>query len=256
MLTFDQIKKSYKEAEFARNPRGALVEYLQYELLDSIFKQKNSEKLAFIGGTAVRIVYGSARFSEDLDFDNSGLDFDGFGRLLTQAATDMEFKDFKVEIRMIEKLAYHCYVKFPDLLFKNRLSPLHNEKILIRVDAMHKDPSTLPRLVTLDRFNVYRTIRVNPPEVILAQKIMAILDREKGRDLFDVSYLYSLVAGPDHEYLERHGLDRARLKERLLERVRGFDLKKMAEDVGPFLLDPDQTARVETFTEFIQGKSL
>jgi len=254
MLTFEQIKNSYRENEFSRNPRGALVEYLQYELLDSIFKQKNSEKLSFIGGTAVRLVYGSARFSEDLDFDNFGLSFDEFEVLLSKAAADMRLKDLVVEVRMVEKLAYHCYIKFPDLLFMNKLSPLANEKILIRVDAMHKDSSVLPRLVTLDRFGVYRTIRVNPLEVILAQKMLAVLDREKGRDLFDISYLYSLVSEPDFKYLKHYKIDRMSLKKQLVDRLEKFDLKKMIEDVKPFLLDADQIARVETFREFIKGR--
>ena len=110
----------------------------------------------------------------------------------------MKFKDFVVEVRMVEKLAYHCYVKFPDILFKNKLSPLANEKILIRVDAMHKDSHVEPRLVMLDRFGVYRTINVNPLDVILSQKLLAILDREKGRDLFDISYIFSIFWSSTH----------------------------------------------------------
>ena len=50
-----------------------LVEYLQYELLDSLFKNKAVAALSFIGGTSIRILHDSPRFSEDLDFDNFGL---------------------------------------------------------------------------------------------------------------------------------------------------------------------------------------
>jgi len=67
MLTFDQIKKVYPEEVLIKNPRAVLVEYLQHEILDSIYKQPGSENLSFIGGTAIRIVYESKRFSEDLD---------------------------------------------------------------------------------------------------------------------------------------------------------------------------------------------
>ena len=52
-----------------------LVEYLQYELLDSLFKDAAAAELSFIGGTAIRILHDSPRFSEDLDFDNFGLSF-------------------------------------------------------------------------------------------------------------------------------------------------------------------------------------
>ena len=70
MLTLEQIKEFVGIETFQRSHKAALVEYLQYEILDSLYKQKNSEKLSFIGGTSIRIVYGSQRFSEDLDFDN------------------------------------------------------------------------------------------------------------------------------------------------------------------------------------------
>ena len=50
-----------------------LREYLQYEILRSIFQSKYGHKYTFLGGTCLRIVYGTERFSEDLDFDNVGL---------------------------------------------------------------------------------------------------------------------------------------------------------------------------------------
>ena len=254
MLTLEQIKNSFRKEEFDRSPRAALVEYIQYELLGSLFKQKHSEMMSFMGGTAVRIIYDSQRFSEDLDFDNFGLDFKDFAAMLEHATADMRHKDFAVEIRMVEKLAYHCYVKFPDILYKNKLSRLSNEKLLIRVDAMHKDRFVEPRMVTLDKFNVFQKIKVNPPEIILAQKIIAFFERKKGRDLFDMSYLFSIVREPDYNYLEHRGINRSDLLEKMLKRLKEFDLTKMADDVRPFLIKPDQIARVETFPEYIRGK--
>lgn len=50
MLTYSKIAENYSPEIIQRNPRAILVEYLQYELLDSIFKQKGSENLSFIGG--------------------------------------------------------------------------------------------------------------------------------------------------------------------------------------------------------------
>ena len=47
MLTLEQVKKHIGEDIFQRSPKAALIEYLQYEILDSLFKQKNSEKLSF-----------------------------------------------------------------------------------------------------------------------------------------------------------------------------------------------------------------
>lgn len=81
-----------------------LVEYLQYELLDSLFKDATAAELSFIGGTAIRILHDSPRFSEDLDFDNFGLSFTRFESLLKTACRDMEYKGFLIEYRLILRM--------------------------------------------------------------------------------------------------------------------------------------------------------
>src|SRR3989339_1322941 len=50
-------------------------EYCQHLFLSYFYKKIGAEKIVFKGGTALRIVFNSPRFSEDLDFStlNSGL---------------------------------------------------------------------------------------------------------------------------------------------------------------------------------------
>ena len=43
-------------------------EYFQHVFLSELYKLPEAEKMLFKGGTALRMVYGSPRFSEDLDF--------------------------------------------------------------------------------------------------------------------------------------------------------------------------------------------
>lgn len=43
-------------------------EYFQHVFLTELYKLSNARKLLFKGGTALRIIFGSPRFSEDLDF--------------------------------------------------------------------------------------------------------------------------------------------------------------------------------------------
>ena len=101
MLTLEQISQYFPEFIFRRNRQSALVEYLQFELLDSLFKISGSEYLSFIGGTAVHILHDSPRFSEDLDFDSFGLSFSGFQSLVQAACQDMEYKGFIIEFRIL-----------------------------------------------------------------------------------------------------------------------------------------------------------
>ncbi len=256
MLTLEQVKKKYEPNIFHKNPKAALVEYLQYEILDSIFKQSGSENLSFMGGTSIRIVYGSKRFSEDLDFDNFGLSYEDFEHMLTKTVSDMENKGFHMEFRFVKKGAYHCYIKFPDILFDNKLSLSKNEKILVRIDTVHKNKIIQPKIFTLNNFDVYRKILVNEPSVLLAQKIMAIIQRkrEKGRDIYDVSYLLS-IANINDEFIKReYNLEKEDFKKNLIKRVGELNLKELSLDVLPFLMNPEDKYRILDFENYIKEK--
>jgi len=256
MLTIDQIKTSFPKGVFEKNPKAALVEYLQYELLDSVFQQTESEKLSFIGGTAIRIAYGSSRFSEDLDFDNFGLSFDGFKALLDKVAVTMKLKGFDIEFRFVEKEAYHCYIKFPDLLFKHGISDQREEKILVRIDAALKREIAKPTVYVLNGFDVYRKILVNSASVILAQKLIAIMERQraKGRDFYDVSYLLGKTE-PDYGFLkEVYGYSQEEIIKQLFSKIESLDLDLLAKDVQPFLMNPDDIERVTGFKNYILQK--
>lgn len=255
MLTFEQLKAFYPADRIA-SPRSMLVEYVQHELLDSIFKQKESENLSFIGGTAIRIVYHGSRFSEDLDFDNFGLSFGDFQQMIDAIVEDMRRKGFNVEFRVIEKGAYHCYVKFPHILQNAKLPSAPEEKILVRIDTMKKEEIFSPRVHILNAFDLYRNIRVNPPDILLSQKLLTVVERkrEKGRDFFDVSYLYGL-AEPNFEYLETiTGMRKAEFIEKLFDRCEQLNFSLLAKDVEPFLMYPEQSARVIDFKNFIREK--
>lgn len=233
-----------------------LVEYIQHELLDSLFKQEKSQYLSFIGGTALRIVYNGSRFSEDLDFDNFGLSFEEFQGLTDLVVEDMRLKGFIVEFRTIEKNAYHCYIKFPHILQEAKLESDSEEKILVRIDMMEKEKIFMPVIHTLNKFDIYRNILVNPADILLSQKLITILGRkrEKGRDFFDVSYLYGMTQ-PNFDYIEKvMGMDKSEFIEKIFARCEELDFSLLAKDVEPFLMYPEQSVRVVDFKKFITDK--
>jgi predicted nucleotidyltransferase component of viral defense system len=255
MLTFEQIKEYFPKGADIR-PKNMLVEYVQCELLDSMFKFPESAALSFIGGTAIRIMYEGNRFSEDLDFDNFGLSFEHFSHLLDQTVADMRVKGFVIEFRLVEKTAYHCYIKFPEILKNSGLAEwAKEEKILVRIDTMYKEKILSPVVRTLNAFDVYRDIRVNPLPIILSQKLLAAMERkrEKGRDFYDISLLWAKTV-PDFAYIECvAGQTEAVFKEAFLARCRALDFDTLAKDVEPFLMDTSQVDRVTRFLPFIEG---
>jgi predicted nucleotidyltransferase component of viral defense system len=255
MISFEEIKNHYPEKE-TRFPQSILKEYLQYKILDIIFSSPYGEKLVFIGGTAVRIVFGGDRFSEDLDFDNCGLSKKEFDELTDYIKKELERDGLQVEFRNTFKDVYHCYLKFPKILFNNKLSPLQDEKILIRLDSFCVKEFGKTETQIISKADIFAEIKTYSKEMILSQKIEALFNRKrsKGRDIYDIVYLFSQT-NPDFQYLNK--TLKISKKETLLKKMRGLfsdkELSELAQDVKPLLINPKNAARVEKFNLWIES---
>lgn len=255
MLKISELKKYYPELRGF--DRGILREYLQYKILDIIFKSDFGKKLSFLGGTCIRICYDGFRFSEDLDFDNIGLSKDDFSQMANLIERELNFVGYNVEIRAVYKGAYRIYIKFSDILFDNFLSGAKEEKMMIQVDAVKKSFSYNSNNVLLSKFDVFRNIIITPIDVILSQKIGAIFGRKraKGRDFYDVVYLMGLSDFNFNFLKDKLNIsNKKELKQQLLEVTADFDFKKLAQDVAPFLINPDEAERVLSFKEYVEQK--
>jgi len=252
MLDFQQIKDQYPE-NLHRFERAILREYLQYKILQAIFDSKSANKLAFLGGTALRIVHGNNRFSEDIDLDNFGLKWPEFEEVIQKVKRFLELEGFTIEVRNLAKGVYRYYLKIPALLYEQGLSPLPEDKILIQVDTTAQGYSYKPEIFLLNKFDVFTEIRVTPLEILLSQKIYTSVNRKKtkGRDFYDITYLSSRTK-PDIGYIQQKmGIKTAEgLKKEISSRIAEFDFKDLADDVAPFLLNKDEIKRVERFQEF------
>lgn len=255
MLTLKEIEKFYPEKEkvFKRN---ILREYIQYKILDIIFNDDISKKLSFIGGTCLRIIYGTSRFSEDLDFDNFGLSLDEFTYLSKEVKRMLELEGYGVEIKIVSKKAFRCYIKIPGLLFEEELSDFINEKITIQLDSESQGYSYQSDRILINKFDVFTQILVAPKNILLSQKLWAILNRNviKGRDIYDATFLFSL-SEPDFDYLNFKAKikDKNQLKEAILKRLKNENLDKIAKDVEPFLINPKEITRIINFNEFMKN---
>ena len=254
MMSLTEIKSFYPD--FLHN-RGEFIlrEYLQYKILEIIFKSDYAQKFAFLGGTCLRINHNNQRFSEDLDFDNFDLtstDFDQVSDLIENALTE---QGYKVEIRNVKRGAYHCYIRFPGILFETGLSSHKEAKILIKLDTEPQHFSFESIILYLNKFDVFTNILTTPLDILLSQKFTAITQRKrpKGRDFFDVIFLVSRTK-PNYDFLKMK-LDianKTQLKEHLLETCKQFDFQFLANDVEPFLFYQKDIQRILSFTDYIK----
>lgn len=254
MLSLEEIEKFYPEYLRKFN-RFLLREYLQYKILEIIFESKFANRLTFIGGTCLRIVHGNTRFSEDVDFDNFDLSESDFRELSVIIKDKLHKYGYNVEIRNVISGAFHCYVRFPGILFNENLSGHIEEKILIQLDTEAHNFEYAPQKHILNKFDVFTSINVTPPDILLAQKFYALINRKrkKGRDFFDIVFLLK-NGRPDYKYLKQKlDIDNAiDLKKRVLSEIENVDLKDMAKDVQKFLFNPDDVKRILYFKDYIE----
>ena len=121
-------------------------------------------------------MHGNSRFSEDIDLDNFGLSWDEFGDLTQKVKQFLELEGFRVETSLVAKEAFHCDLKFPELLFQQGLSPHQQEKILIQLDTVAQGYDYSPEVRILNKFDVFTEIRVTPLNILLSQKIYTAIN--------------------------------------------------------------------------------
>ena len=258
MLTLAQIEQQYPE--YLRSfKRSLLREYLQYKILEIIFTSVHAAKLVFIGGTALRMVYDNHRFSEDIDLDNFGLTDTEFKQTAQKVKAGLETEGFHVEITNAGKASYRCNIRFPGLLFGSGLSHHPDEKIRVQIDNLAQGFHYLPERKILNKFDVFTEIFTPSIDLLLSQKINALLTRKraKGRDFYDVVFLMSLTR-PHYQFLEQKcGIDEPNaLRAKLIELSGKLDFKALAMDVESFLFRPSESKKVELFPEFIKQAKL
>ncbi len=254
MLSLKEIKPFYPEfLQFYE--RFIIREYLQYKILEIIFETPYENKLSFLGGTCLRIVHGNSRFSEDLDFDNFNLSMEDFTIITKIVKTELERLGYEVEFRNVNKGAFHCYIRFPELLYKEGLTSHQEEKILIQLDTESHDFQFKPDQPILNKFDVFTQINVTPKDILLAQKFYAVINRKrnKGRDFFDIIFLLSQGLVPNYEYLRaKTGIKKPEeLRRKILHKCSELDMQAMALDVKPFLFDPKDVKKVLLFPEYM-----
>lgn len=259
MLSLDEILAGYPESLQKHRP-FVLREYLQYKILEILFEGPYATKFCFLGGTCLRLVHNNSRYSEDLDFDNFQITETEFSTVSIGIKKGLEKQGYQVEMKQVIRGAYYCYIRFPNLLFEQGLSGYRTEKILIQLDTEPQNFKFNPEVFVLNKFDVTTSIFVTPPDLLLAQKFVLLLlrNRSKGRDFFDIVFLLSKSVKPNYDYLQiKLNISTA---EQLRDRTRAFiaqtNMEEMVADVSPFLFNAADEKKIRLFLPIIEQANL
>jgi predicted nucleotidyltransferase component of viral defense system len=246
----------------------ALREILQEIALLGLWRSRFFEKAAFYGGTALRIIYGMDRYSEDLDFSllKPAAEFD-LSRY--SSALEKEIRSFGFEATVTRKVksaqstiesAFLKADTLKQLLVINTTESLTRNvppgqvlKIKIEVDT---DPP--PGFDTETRFLLQPipfSVRAFSLPDMFAGKMHAVLcrgwkGRVKGRDWYDLVWYAANHPQLHLEHLEQRMIQSGHLKEQqrltaeklsaiaetVIERL---DVNQARREVEPFVKDPE-----------------
>lgn len=158
-------------------------EFVQHVLLSSLYRgQARPARLAFKGGTALRLLAGSPRFSEDLDFTGWGAAFH-VGRALEEAAVETGKAGVPVAI---EESAATSGGWFASMSTRVHDWPVRVEwNVSLRAGAAVR---TSPVLVASPLWPAY-SVAALPMEALVTEKVEALLSRAKPRDFYDLYFI-------------------------------------------------------------------
>ena len=208
-------------------------EYIQILFLSYLYKLKNSDKIFFKGGTAIRFLYGSFRFSEDLDFTSILVPKEVVSLFNTAISNlNQEIPKVLIENFKVKKNSIISRIKYRADKDTHPLG-IHLE-ISIRERPFTKEASQIETLFPISPYPIVTHLSA---EEILSEKIRAILKRAKAWDLFDIWFLMSKGVSLNWDMvgkkMEFYG--EAITFEELISKINRFDPKGLFEDLAKFL---------------------
>jgi len=244
-----------------------LRELLQLMILGILDEQGFFKNIAFLGGTALRIIYKLNRFSEDLDFSLVNSDNYTYEDLITKLEKSLLLMNLDLEVKSKGKHAVKSsFFKFNKLLSALNISSLKDEKIKIKFDVDENPPLGYKTEVTMIKGASLIAVNHFDLASLYAGKLNAVLCRKytKGRDFYDLLWYASQEISPNLVLLERSieqstgevlKIDSKKLQEMLLARIEDLDFGKVIEDLSPFILDRSELRffTKEHFRKFLKS---
>ena len=160
-------------------------EYCQHLFLSYLYQNPGSEKLLFKGGTALRVILKSPRYSEDLDFTGSNISHKKVEALFADSLANIERTGIEVDITEGKTTTGGYLGKAAFSAYEIKTS------IQIEISLRNgRDIKGARALIENDYIQSYTLVHLSI-ENIIKEKMAALFMRQKPRDFYDYFYLLS-----------------------------------------------------------------
>lgn len=153
-------------------------EYFQNLFLFYFYKQLESDRIYFKGGTALRIIYKSPRFSEDLDFSAAFHDIKEIEEDILNTLSEIQRENINVNLQESKQTTggYLGIIKFDNILITLQIS--------LRQKAIKGEIIGI-----VNEFVPPYTMVMLPKDQMIDEKMRALFTRQKPRDFYDLYFL-------------------------------------------------------------------
>lgn len=247
--------------------KNALKEIIQEIALLGLWRSKFFEKGAFYGGTALRILFGLERFSEDLDFSLLATE-PNFDLSTYQRAIRVELESFGFNVSIEQKVKTQESAILSAFLKANTFEHLikisapglkkshFDEVIKVKLEIDTDPPLQFHTTTHYLLLPIPFSVKVFSEPDLFAGKVHALLcrnwkNRVKGRDWYDFVWFISRQT-PVHlkhleerlrqskHYIEDYPLTEQKVKESLHTKIDSLNIQQAKQDMLPFLRDDSQ----------------
>lgn len=195
-------------------------EYLQNLFLSYFYQKKGSDHILFKGGTALRLIYQSPRYSEDMDFTGVGIRATDIKKSIRETLDDIKREGIDVAIQESKSTSggYLC-------ILVSRFGEW-NVRIFLEVSFRPRKKSDKETVLITNPFLPSYTLFSLSEDQIVEEKISALIGRKRARDFFDIYFII------------RNGISRkivALYREQILKQVGGIENKSIKRELRVFL---------------------
>lgn len=231
------------------NRARELIQLLCLKILD---EKGFFENLVFTGGTALRVVFGARRFSEDLDFSLVKKGDYSFSRMNNDLLKGLQSVGLKAESKpKAENTVHSAMLKFSGILKELGLSALESQKLSIKLEVDTNAPKggqVQSRFIQSEY--VFNVVHFDLSSMF-ATKLHACFYRKylKGRDLYDFIWHMSNKVKPNFLLLnnaieqtqgKNPEINEGNFKAFLLKNIEKVDFREAQKDVERFLEDKSE----------------
>lgn len=243
MITMEALEKLARQRQTGVFP-NIVREYFQHIFLGELYKLPKARQMLFKGGTALRVIYNSPRFSEDLDFSLFDVPHNEVKmfveNLFAHILAEMERVGIKVVLG--DKIgatsggyfgvATFRMFEYPPVSVEINVSSRNGRSVVGEVDSVASDFAPTFMIIHL------------PQKELVEEKIFgALRERKKPRDFYDLYFIMRKgMLSPEQK------IQLAKVKDEIVADAKKIDFR---DELGVFL-PVDQQPIIRDFPAMLE----